>query len=156
MPIKDESSFASPLVTFDCLMTSIMLSTPPLRLDIDGGLHFDHIHGNVLIAYAILSRLKIAGMTGVADQILFMKVVVSFAINLVRMMMMMMRGYLHAFRSNVRTTDGPELQKAGTKTSNECFEHGEADANQSEVDLDGAVSPGETRLEREGSLKQIT
>lgn len=121
------------------------------------GLHFDCIHGNIWIACSILSQLKIAGMTGMTDQVLFMKIVVSFAIVLGRiMMMMMMRGYVHAFRSYVRTTGGPELQKAGEKLSHECFEHGEADANQSEVDLDGAVSPREFRLKREGSVEQIT
>lgn len=86
----------------------LWFSSALLRLDVDGGLHFDHIHRNVLIAYAVLAQLKIAGMTGVADQVLFMKIVVSFAIDLGRMMMM--RGYLHTFRSYVRTIGGPKLQ----------------------------------------------
>ena len=85
------------------------------RLDIDVGLHFDHVHGDVLIALAVLAQFEVAGVTRVADQVLLMGIAVALATDLAGMVMM--TGDLHAFRSSARKTvvviasaGGPEVQ----------------------------------------------
>lgn len=129
------------------------------RLDIDGGLHFDYVHGDVLIALAVLAQFEVARVTRVADQVLLMGIAVALATDLARVVMM--SGQLHAFRSSARkavagitSAGGPEVQEAGEEASRERFEHGEADANQGEVDLDGAA--GRVSLLRSGAIGEPT
>ena len=74
-----------------------------------------------------------------------MGIAVALATDLARVVMM--PGHLHAFCSSARMAvalispaGGPEVQEAGEEASSERFEHGEADADQGKVDLDGAAS----------------
>lgn len=43
------------------------------RLDVDSGLHLDHIHGDVLIALGVFAQLEVPRGAGVADLALVMR-----------------------------------------------------------------------------------
>lgn len=85
-------TFTSRLFTLNKLQDVAAPSTmlyASSRLDINGCLHLDGVHWNVLIAFTVLAQLEVARMTRMTNQILLVGITIPLATDLVREVMMM-------------------------------------------------------------------